>query len=87
MTRYTIALCIAAALAGCAQEPPPQPVAPVIIKVVSSDHCGIMKRLYGPAGPTWDITDNVDLIADRRRLAAAFRAMKCASPPTDQPTS
>ncbi len=68
---------LACMLAGCAKEPPPAPVAPVTVKVTSSDFCQIAKRAYGPNGPTWEIGDTPETITGTRRLAAAFREKRC----------
>lgn len=69
-------------LSGCAQEPPAAPVAPVKIQVTSSDFCQIVKRAYGPQGPTWDIADTPETIIGNRRLAASFRSKRCNPHPS-----
>ena len=64
-------------LAGCAKEPEPAPVAPVKIQVTASDFCALVKRAYGPKGPTYHHLDTPETITGIRRLAASFRAKRC----------
>lgn len=78
---YMLGIVICGLLSGCAQEPPVVPVAPVKIQVTSSDFCQIIKRAYGPAGPTWDVSDTPETITGIRRLAASFRSKRCNPSP------
>lgn len=64
-------------LAGCAKEPEAAPVAPVKVQVTASDFCAIVKRAYGPQGPTYHHLDTPETITGIRRLAASFRARRC----------
>lgn len=72
-TRFTL-MVLAAALAGCAQEPAVQPVAPVVkIETTRSDFCEIMRSLHGVSGKlSWSVRDTPETITGVRRLAAAF---------------
>lgn len=62
---------------GCAKEPEAAPVAPVKVQVTASDFCAIVKRAYGPDGPTYDLNDTMRTFTGNRRLAASFRAKRC----------
>lgn len=84
--RRSAVLMIGCALAGCAPEPPPAPVAPVTVKVTANTYCHVMRRIYGASGPTWDLADTSTSIDGLRRSAAAFRA-SCVSASTRNPTS
>lgn len=78
--RLAIVAVIAAALAGCAQDPPAQPVAPVVrIETTRSDFCEIMRSLHGQSGKlSWSVRDTPETITGVRRLAAAFDK-RCAT--------
>lgn len=72
---------------GCAQDPPPAPVAPVVVKVTADTFCQTMRRLYGPTGkPGWDVADTTESITRLRRLGRAYDS-NCASPQPRNPTS
>lgn len=79
---YILGVATCGLLSGCAQEPPAAPIAPVKIQVTSSDFCQIVKRAYGPNGPTWDVSDTPETITGIRRLAASYRAKRCSPTPT-----
>ena len=82
-------IAFSATLAGCANEPPAAPVAPVKVEVTDHDFCQIMRRVAGASGKlTWSIDDTPKTIHGVRRLAEAYDK-RCASKPinTNPPTS
>lgn len=76
------------ALAGCAQEPPAAPVAPVKVQVVGHDYCAILRRINGGDGRfRWSVQDTPPSITSMRRANAALVKRCPASPPTNPATS
>jgi nitrous oxide reductase accessory protein NosL len=95
LTRLALISGLSAALAGCAKEPEPAPVAPVKIEVVGHDFCDILRRINGPRGHLeWSVSDSPLSITRMRRVNAAYDARCSASSrpasaprPSNPPTS
>lgn len=81
----SVVICVA--MAGCAGEPPAEPVAPVTVKVTDHDFCQIMRRVAGSSGKlTWSVADTTKTIHGLRRLAEAYDK-RCVKPNPQPPTS
>lgn len=76
-TGYILCLVTCGLLSGCAKEPETAPVAPVKVQVTASDFCALVKRAYGPKGPTYHHLDTPETITGIRRLAASYRSKRC----------
>lgn len=87
MARLVGLIALSATLAGCAGEPPTQPLAPVKVNITGHDFCQIMRRIAGPSGKlTWGTADTPQTINGIRRLAEAYDK-RCVPRNSNRPTS
>lgn len=72
---------ISVAMAGCAQEPPAAPIAPVKVQIVTSDYCQIMCRINpGNCLQPFSVNDHALTIERARRANRVVEQKNCASP-------
>lgn len=84
----TLSAILAVILAGCAQNPSAEPVAPVKVEVTDHDFCQIMRRVAGASGKlTWSTADTTETIHGLRRLAEAYDKRCASTPANTSPTS